>query len=41
MSKSLRFCFKVDKSVGLAEDEKAIRRSICMFKAKNVKRYQF
>ena len=41
MSKSLRFCFKVDKSVGLAEDEKDNpgEAFVCL-KAKNVKRYQ-
>lgn len=41
MSKSLRFCFRVDKSVGLAEDEFGHpgEAFICL-KAKNVKRYE-
>lgn len=40
MIKSLRFCFKVDKSVGLVEDEKgnADERLICI-KANDVKSY--
>jgi hypothetical protein len=40
MNKNLRFCFRVDKSVGLAEDEFGNPSDfyICL-KAKNVKTY--
>lgn len=41
MSKNLRFCFKVDKQVGLAEDQFGNQGEtyICL-KAKNVKTYE-
>lgn len=41
MSKNLRFCFRVDKSVGLAEDEFGNPSDcyICL-KAKNVRTYE-
>lgn len=41
MSKNLRFCFKVDKSVGVAEDELGNPEEafICI-KAKDVKGYE-
>lgn len=40
MSKNLRFCFKVDKLVGLAEDEFGNpEESYVCVKAKNVKTY--
>lgn len=41
MSKNLRFCFRVDKSVGLAEDEFGNPREayVCL-KAKKVKTYE-
>ena len=40
MSKNLRFCFRVDKSVGLAEDEfgNPAECYVCL-KAKNVETY--
>lgn len=41
MSKSLRFCFKVDKSVGLAEDENGNKaEAFACAKVKDVKRYE-
>ena len=41
MSKNLRFCFKIDKSVGMAEDEKGNpgEAFVCL-KVNNVKSYQ-
>ena len=41
MSKQLRFCFRIDKSVGIAEDENGNKAEafVCA-KAKDVKRYE-
>lgn len=41
MSKNLRLCFKIDKSVGMAEDEEGNKaEAFVQAKAKNVKRYE-